>query len=135
EISAHMRLRKGLLLLGLMLAFPFLVGALCLILVGALRPNSSLAVNQSTWTHKNITDYTMTVTTQYGAAGILDVQVVVRNNKIINEKLLECEVGQPEYHAGNCNALTTYYYRRGGQFTYTVDDLFQKANSCVEGTR
>jgi hypothetical protein len=122
-----MRYRKGLLRWGMVFAFPFLVGALCL--------NSSLAVNQSSWTHKNITNYTMSVKTLWLPVPVGDVQVAVRNGQISSEKLLECEVGQPEYSVQMCKTLTTYYYSPGGNYTYTVDSLFKIAQSCTERTK
>ncbi len=121
-----MRQQKGLFQLGLLLAFPFLVGALC--------KNSSLAVNQSIWTHKNVTNYTMTVTVLWLPIPASEVQVTVRSGKLTNEKLLQCEVGQPEYSASTCNTLTTYYYQPGGDRTYTIDQLFQKAQLCTKQT-
>lgn len=108
------------------MAFPFLVGALCL--------NSSLAVNQSTWNNKHITNYTMTVQTFAPPQPAVTVQVVVRNGKITNEKLMECEAGQSEYLPNLCEAIKTYYYAPGGRFTYTMDDVFQYAQFCTEQT-
>jgi hypothetical protein len=122
-----MRYRKGLLRWGMVLAFPFLVGALCL--------NSSFAINQSTWSNKHISNYTMDVQTLALPSPAVDVQVVVRNGKVADEKLLECEIGQSEYSADMCKAITTYYYAPGGRFTHTMDDLFQIAQSCTEATK
>ncbi len=122
-----MRLWKnGLFQLGLLLAAPFLIGALCL--------NSSFAVNQSIWNNKHISNYTMTVIGLWLPAPASTVQVVVRNGEITGEKLLECEIGQPEYSASTCKTLTTYYYLPDGYRTYTADRLFQIAQMCTDQT-
>lgn len=112
---------------GLVFAIPFLIGAVCLY--------SSLAVNQAIWNNQHITNYTASITTLALPRPAVSVQVVVENTKVADEKLLQCEVGQPEYAFNNCTALTTYYYAPGGQFTYTIDDLFEEAHSCTEQTK
>jgi len=149
-----MRLWKnGLIQLGLILLFLFVVGLLSL---NSLTPTSRTSQNdkpttsdtttvetsasptakdQSAWTSKHITNYTMTVQTSSPPVPSVDLQIFIRNGKIVDEKLLECEVGQPEYSAPTCKALKTYYYSPGGQYSRTMDDLSKTAESCTEYTK
>src|SRR6266542_3843398 len=54
---------------------------------------SPTVTNQSVWTSKHITNYTMTFQTSSPPVPSVDLQIVIRNGKIVDEKLLECEVG------------------------------------------
>jgi hypothetical protein len=143
-----MRLWKnGLIQLGLVLLLLFVVGLVGLGSPAAnyrpstsdtttVEPSASPTIkNQSAWTSKHIANYTMTVQTSSPPVPSVDLQIVIRNGKIVDEKLLECEVGQPEYSAPTCKALKTYYYSPGGQYSNTMDDLFKIAESCTEYTK
>src|SRR5689334_17340550 len=143
-----MRLWKnGLIQLGLVLLLLFLIG-----LVGLSSPTatnqpstsatttvetsaSPTVTNQSVWTNKHIANYTMTVQSFFLPSPAVDLQIVIRNGKIIDEKLLECEVGQPEYSAPMCKALKTYYYSPGGRYSRTMDDLLNISETCTERTK
>ncbi len=108
--------------------FPLLIGATCLY--------SALAVNQATWNNKHITNYTASITTLALPRPAVSVQVVVQDGKVEDEKLLQCEAGEPEYSANTCTVLTTdYHYIAGGQFTFTLNDLFEIAQICTDRTR
>src|SRR4051812_28952593 len=104
-----MRLWKnGLVQLGLVLLLLFVVGLLGLNAPAARNPSkqqptipmaTSTATNLFIWHGKPITNYTMTVQTVAPPQPAVTVEVVVRNGKVTNEKLMECEVGQSGYSA------------------------------------
>ena len=143
-----MRLWKnGLIQLGLMLLPLFLIGLVGLTLPASKNLHatsdtttvetltSPTVTSQSAWTSKHIANYTMTVQTSSPPVPSVDLQIFIRNGKIVDEKLLECEVGQPEYSAPTCKALRTYYYSPGGQYSRTMDDLLNIAESWTEFTK
>src|SRR5690349_6145526 len=61
------------------------------------------------------------------------VQVLtIQNGKVARTSILVCDRQSSEYHAGNCEAIRTYYSTLG---IYTVEELFEIADFGLNRTR